>query len=316
MANAARQQGINIQINYSQMAIVFGASRKVDMKSMRQPLIEIGYKLQQAMNRIAPEERQKKERLEKQQLSENIVRRIEEETLQIRQRKEEIERRKQEREKQKEDEDRRAAEELRRQEAKEAEVERQREEEARKKREVDKEEQRRRDAETQKNKEIIEDMKRNNPNKAVKIGNKAITEITAENLEKISVSDILKARETQFQRERAEKVRQRKLESKRVDHLARALREEEAALLEKWRDDIEESDRALLEKIEEASTKEQRAEHAKGLEEKALLLVFKSVKDDWVEKQLEAREEDFNNLCDERKARLAKQVVANKIDRA
>merc|ERR1712113_849329 len=80
MANAARQQGINIQINYSQKAIIFGAPRKVDMKSMRQPLIEIGSKLQQAMQRVAPEEQHKKEKLEKQGLSQNIVKRIEEET--------------------------------------------------------------------------------------------------------------------------------------------------------------------------------------------------------------------------------------------
>eukprot|EP00959_Pyramimonas_sp_CCMP1952_P309822 6483296-Pyramimonas_sp.AAC.1 len=49
MANASRQHGINIQINYSDKAIVFGSPRKADMKSMRQPLIEVGYKLQQAM---------------------------------------------------------------------------------------------------------------------------------------------------------------------------------------------------------------------------------------------------------------------------
>merc|ERR1712087_387742 len=83
MANAARQHGINIQINYSQKAIVFGAPRKISMKSMRQPLIEIGSKLQQAMQRVAPEEQQKKEMKEKQQLSQNIVRRIEDETRQI-----------------------------------------------------------------------------------------------------------------------------------------------------------------------------------------------------------------------------------------
>merc|ERR1719203_2781776 len=102
MANAARQHGINIQINYSDKAIVFGAPRKVDMKSMRQPLIEIGLKLQQAMQRVAPEEQHKKEKIEKQQLSQNIVRRIEEETKLIRQRKEEIERRKEASEKRKE----------------------------------------------------------------------------------------------------------------------------------------------------------------------------------------------------------------------
>merc|ERR1712187_357953 len=79
MANAARQQGINIQINYREQAIVFGAARKVDMKSMRQPLIEIGYKLQQAMQRVAPEEQQRKEKEEKKSLASNAVRRCEEE---------------------------------------------------------------------------------------------------------------------------------------------------------------------------------------------------------------------------------------------
>merc|ERR1719330_849914 len=108
MANAARQHGINIQINYSHKAIVFGAPRKVDMKSMKQPLIEIGSKLQQAMQRVAPEEQHQKEKLEKQQLSKNIVKRIEEESKLIRQRKEEIERRKQESELRKEIQEREA----------------------------------------------------------------------------------------------------------------------------------------------------------------------------------------------------------------
>merc|ERR1719210_2810621 len=108
MTNATKAQGINIQINYSHQAIVFGAPRKVDMKSMRQPLIEIGFKLQQAMQRVAPEEQHKKEKLEKAQLSQNIVKRMEEESKLIRQRKEEIERRKQESERRKEMQDREA----------------------------------------------------------------------------------------------------------------------------------------------------------------------------------------------------------------
>merc|ERR1711948_193401 len=101
MANAARQHGISIQINYSQKAIVFGSPRKVDMKSMRQPLIEIGAKLQQAMSRVAPEEQLKKEKAEKQQLQQNLVARCKEESKMIRLRKEEIERRKEESEQRK-----------------------------------------------------------------------------------------------------------------------------------------------------------------------------------------------------------------------
>merc|ERR1719498_2260461 len=94
MANAARLQGINIQINYRERAIVFGAPRKVDMKSMRQPLIEIGHKLQQAMQRVAPEEQQKKEKSKRKEIEKSIQQRVNEERSLIRQRHEEIERRK------------------------------------------------------------------------------------------------------------------------------------------------------------------------------------------------------------------------------
>merc|ERR1712217_956807 len=97
-----------------------------DMKSMRQPLIEIGSKLQQAMQRVAPEEQLKKEKQEKQHLAQNIVRRIEAETREIRNRKEEIERRKEDMERRKEIQDREAMEERRRKEAEELEAERKR----------------------------------------------------------------------------------------------------------------------------------------------------------------------------------------------
>merc|ERR1719203_2484842 len=135
MASAARQHGINIQINYSHQAIVFGAPRKVDMKSMRQPLIEIGYKLQQAMQRVAPEEQHKKEKQEKAELSKSIVRRNEEETKLIRQRIAEIEKRKEELEKRREQQERRLMQKMKEQEDREAEEERKRQEDERIKRE-------------------------------------------------------------------------------------------------------------------------------------------------------------------------------------
>ena len=58
--------------------IVFGAPRKVDMKNVMQTLTEIGYILQQAMQRVAPEEQHKEEKQEKAALLQNIVRRNEE----------------------------------------------------------------------------------------------------------------------------------------------------------------------------------------------------------------------------------------------
>ncbi|CAK0850751.1 unnamed protein product [Prorocentrum cordatum] len=323
MANASRQHGINIQINYSDKAIVFGSPRKADMKSMRQPLIEVGYKLQQAMVRVAPEEQHKKEKLEKQQLEKTIVRRIEEETKLIRQRKEEIERRKEDSEKRKQEQLRKDMEKQREQEEREAALERARLQQEREQREREREQQKKRDAEREKNKEMLEEMKKqaeqNNTNLKINVsggGSKKITEVHAEDLEKISVADIERAREAQVLRERQEKIRQRKLESKRVDHLARALREQELPYLDDWAYDVEEQDRAFLEVAEERCAEQQRKKHAEDLKEKALMMVFEKAKEAWAAELLEAREEEYFEKVKERERRLEQKVVDLKIANA
>lgn len=318
MANAAKDQGINIQINYSQEAIVFGAPRKVDMKSMRQPLIEIGHKLQQALQRVAPEEQLKKDKVEKQMLSNNIVRRIEEETRQIRQRKEEIERRKEEQERRKELQEREAVEKQKKQDAKEREAERIRLEEQKRLREQDRDRQRRKEAELAKNKEVLEEMKKNAEKQSlkVKVGGKNISEIAASDLEEITFDQIKKAQEAQVTRERQEKIRQRKMENKRVDHLARALREEERDKLDNWVSDIQEQDREFIRQAEDRLAEEQRRKHEAGLEERSALLPFQKAKDKWVAHQLESREAEYAALVRAQQARLKEQVADNKIKRA
>eukprot|EP00930_Biecheleria_cincta_P022810 TRINITY_DN1658_c0_g1_i1.p1 TRINITY_DN1658_c0_g1~~TRINITY_DN1658_c0_g1_i1.p1 ORF type:complete len:1165 (+),score=318.11 TRINITY_DN1658_c0_g1_i1:305-3496(+) len=319
MANAARQHGINIQINYQQHAIVFGAPRKVDMKSMRQPLVEIGTKLQTAMNRVAPEESGKKERLEKQQLSASIVKRIEEECRQIKQRKEEIERRKEEREKKRQAEEAAALEKQRKQEAKEAEAEKVRQEEERRRREAERAEQKRKEAEMVKNKEMLEQMKKQADSaKAanLKVGGKKITEIEAEDLKEIGIEQIEKAREAQVIRERQDKIRNRKMESKRVDHLARALREEEQKLLSTWQDEVEERDQEFLQLAEDKAMESLRSKHENELEERDMMRAFWQAKKDWSEPQMEERSADYEEMKSAQEHRLTKKVVAAKIARA
>eukprot|EP00929_Paragymnodinium_shiwhaense_P085951 TRINITY_DN4640_c1_g1_i2.p2 TRINITY_DN4640_c1_g1~~TRINITY_DN4640_c1_g1_i2.p2 ORF type:complete len:1291 (+),score=520.77 TRINITY_DN4640_c1_g1_i2:132-4004(+) len=318
MANAARQQGINIQINYSQKAIVFGSSRKVDMTAMRQPLIELGHKLQQAMQKIAPEEQHKKEKLEKQQLSVNLARRVEEETQRIRLRKEEIERRKEADEKRRELAEREEMERERRKEAKEAEQERQRQVEERKKRELDREEQKKKDARIAKNKEMLEQMKKQADARSVnlKVGGKKITEIEADDLENIAFEQIEKARESQVQRERQEKIRQRKLESKRIDHLARAMREESQDLMDKWAQKIQDQDDIFLEGEEAKRADQQREAHEEGLKEKAALAIFQPARESWMKEQLGEREAEWEEACMARERRCLTKVVEGKIERA
>ncbi|CAE7328064.1 crt [Symbiodinium sp. CCMP2456] len=318
MANASRQQGISIQINYMQKAIIFGAPTKVDMKSMRQPLIEIGFKLQQAMQCVAQEELQRKDKLEKQQLLTNIKERMEQETRSIRQRKEEIERRKEESERRKQIQEREAMERQRKEEALEAEKERKRQEEERKRREAEKQEQRKRELELQKNMEVLEQMKKQAEQKAsnLKVAGKKISEIEADDLTNISFDQIEKAREAQVLKERQDKIRQRKAESKRVDHLARALREEEAASLKQWAADVEKVDAEQLEKFESAKQEEQRKQHQNLLKEKEELLPFQHVRDNWAEEQLEPRRLDWEEERGAQIHRLTKKVVQNKIARA
>lgn len=318
MANASRQQGISIQINYMQKAIIFGAPTKVDMKSMRQPLIEIGYKLQQAMQCVAQEELQRNDKQEKQQLLSNIKELMDQETRSIRQRKEEIERRKEESERRKQILEREAMERQRKQEALEAEQERKRQEEERKRREVEKQEQRKKEAELQKNMEMLEQMKKQAEQKAtnLKVAGKKITEIEADDLSNISFDQIEKAREAQVLRERQDKIRQRKAESKRVDHLARALREEETPLLKNWTVDVESQDAEQLEKFESANAEEQRKQHEVALKEKEELLPFQRVRDAWADEKLEPRRDDFEEMRGAQIHRLEKKVVMNKIARA
>lgn len=318
MANASRQQGISIQINYMQKAIIFGAPTKVDMKSMRQPLIEIGYKLQNAMQCVAQEELQRNDKQEKQQLLSNIKELMEQETRSIRQRKEEIERRKEESERRKHQQEREAMERQRKQEALEAEQERKRQEEERKRREVEKQEQRKKEAELQKNMEMLEQMKKQAEQKAtnVKVAGKKITEIEADDLTNISFDQIEKAREAQVLKERQDKIRQRKAESKRVDHLARALREEETPMLKAWTTDVERQDADQLEKFESANAEEQRKQHELALKEKEELEPFQIVRDAWAEERLVERRGDYEEMRGAQIHRLEKKVVANKIARA
>lgn len=318
MANAAQQQGINIQINYREKAIVFGATRKVDMKSMRQPLIEIGHKLQQAMQRVAPEEQHKKEKLEKQELAKNIVRRIDEERGLIRQRREEIERRKEESEKRKELAEREAMEKIRKQEAKEAEDERQRLQAERHRREIEREEQKKKDAKQKETQALLEAMKKQDENKPtnLKIGNKKLQDIQAEDIADISFDQIEMAREAQVKRERAEKIRQRKLENKRVDHLSRAMREEAKKQLDDWAEEIQRQDDDLLDAAQDRDEEEQRNKHAAELKEKEMLIAYQEAKDEWVEEQLSAKyEEHMKKVKEKRQSRMQEEVEA-KIDRA
>jgi len=318
MVNFARNQGINIQINYNQNAILFGATQKVDMRSMRQPLIEIGSKLRQAIDRVVSDDQVRKERQERSLRSKTIADRIEVETTFVRQRKEEIERRKQESERIRAKAEQEAMDQQRKLEERERDVERQRQEVERRRREQERADKKKAEAEKNKNIEMLTQMKKQAEEGSVnlKVAGKRIADIGADDLDKINFNDIEKARDVQLQRVRQEKIRQRKLESKRVDHLARALREEQFSLLADWSHEVVEEDEKVLEQIEEVKSNEQRLIHEQKLNERDAVAKYLDAVNDWTEEQLYDRRTAWEEKCAERNKRLTEIAVANKIQRA
>eukprot|EP00427_Karlodinium_veneficum_P025303 CAMPEP_0169102040 /NCGR_PEP_ID=MMETSP1015-20121227/21956_1 /TAXON_ID=342587 /ORGANISM="Karlodinium micrum, Strain CCMP2283" /LENGTH=1112 /DNA_ID=CAMNT_0009163117 /DNA_START=28 /DNA_END=3366 /DNA_ORIENTATION=+ len=315
MANAARQQGINIQINYREKAIVFGATRKVDMKSMRQPLIEIGHKLQQAMQRVAPEDQQKKERFEKAGLVKTIQERMNRERSENRKRKEVIEQRKEESEKRKEKQMREEMEQQRKEAAKEEEKERKRLEEERKQREIERQNKKKEDEKLEKIRAKINQMQSTGA-AHLKIGNKKVTQFNEDDLKKVDVVEIDAAFHQTENRQRQEKIRARKLEGKRVDHLARAFREQELDRLTDWQDEVADVDNQFLDEAQDRDAKAQKEKHELNIQEKNALLAFQEQKDAWVSEQLESRYEDHRKHVDAQKEKNEANAIEGKIKRA
>mmetsp|Transcript_114761 Transcript_114761/g.180710 ORF Transcript_114761/g.180710 Transcript_114761/m.180710 type:complete len:1113 (+) Transcript_114761:62-3400(+) len=314
MANAARQQGINIQINYREKAIVFGATRKVDMKSMKQPLIEVGYKLQQAMQRIAPEELHKKEKFEKQKLLDEIDKRMKEELQKNRQRKEIIEQRKEDSERLKAQRDYEAMEKLRKEEMRTAEEERKRQLQEREIRAAQRQEEMKEQERLKKVKEQLEKIKEARSDFV--IDGKKVINLTEEEIKKIDAGKIEAARDTQVKREQQNKVRDRKNERKRVDHVARAFREEERSKLDDWQEEVEEKDNEILNEAEDREYERLKEEHGKKIAEKKFLSEFASVKEEWMEEQLKDRYEEHLAMVKEQTKKNQEKAVQAKIQRA
>merc|ERR1712087_793063 len=142
----------------------------------------------------------------------------------------------------------------------------------------------------EKNRTILEDIKKRatEVNKPTwKVAGINLNDITDETLQALSPEQIVQAREDQLKRERQEKIRQRKLESKRVDHLARAMREEGKSSLKDWIRNLEVQDKEFLEKAEGEKQVEQRKAHEANLKERDQLLQFKDAKDDWYNTRME-----------------------------
>lgn len=310
-----------VQIDYMRKAIVFGDTAKADRRStLRQPLIQIGNTMLNELKRVNNEPEREPEATEEQVLK--FQKRMEEERNLIRDRKAEIEKRKEVRERVEHEREEKERKERLALEKKEMEDEIKRQEEEKIKRDKERELAKKKERDLAKNKEMLEDMKRQ-ANQAVskgasvvKIGQKKLTDLSAEDLEKLDASQIEKAREAQLNTERTQKVRLRKAEAKRVDHLARALREEEINRLPQHRIGIEKEDILFFEEYKQKRAKEEERKHQERMQTKQIFLPFESIIQKWQRDQMEKEVDILRKEYNEEFRRAVDRAKQEKIKRA
>ncbi|KAF7457170.1 eukaryotic translation initiation factor 3 subunit 10 [Cryptosporidium felis] len=156
-----------------------------------------------------------------------------------------------------------------------------------------------------------------NANKVILKG-KPLDEITLEDLleGRILYDDLEKLQEEQCNFERQERIKQRKQEAKRLDHLARAYRLEEIPLIKEWNDKISQKDQELhkhlydnyLLKIEEIKKEAHK--------EKEILKTLLPYLNDWKERHLEIRKVELMDELKTQRLRCIKKIKELKIARA
>merc|ERR1719506_2320608 len=153
----------------------------------------------------------------------------------------------------------------------------------------------------------------------IKVGDKTLKDIEFEDLNKIDMSELETAREGALRKEREALIRNRKAEFKRVDHTARALREEEVELLNEWKVTIQESMEKSLKDMKTKKFAEEKKKYELAQENKQFLDPYIAQKAKWFEEQMQERYAEHAGLVEKEKSRRKAQMdklIQQKVDRA
>ncbi|KAL8269910.1 hypothetical protein Esti_006167 [Eimeria stiedai] len=132
----------------------------------------------------------------------------------------------------------------------------------------------------------------------------------------VDYDDLEKAQRLQLDKERLLRVRQRRLNFKKVCHFVRACREEELPLLDAWAQKQLDQDTQILQYLQNKHEEEHRAAFAAALEEKTAFECFKDDKEVWVTAQLQQRQQQFAAAAAQQRQRLILMLQQQKIHRA
>ncbi|KAK6587586.1 hypothetical protein RS030_91523 [Cryptosporidium xiaoi] len=159
---------------------------------------------------------------------------------------------------------------------------------------------------------------KNTSNNKVLIKGKAIEEITLDDLleGRILFDDLERLQEEQCNFERQERIKQRKMEAKRLDHLARAYRLEEIPLINEWHRETVKSDVELNKKLHENYLLRMEEVKEEINLEKEVLRNLVPLLDNWKEKQIEVRKIELEDALRCQRQRCIKKIKDLKISRA
>jgi len=320
-AAAASKTGlVSLRFNYAEDTVDF-STEDFSATAMRNSLISIATTVRDFEHTFFEEEIKKSEETKRKALFENLMDRRSEEESEILHRRHVIEDRKQVREKQELEQEELEKKQAQEQAEKDEEAEKKRQAEEAKRRDRDREERIKKEKEAERTKTLLETIKEKagKASANIKVGDKSLKDLDVEDLENLDMSQLDKAREQQQRKERDVLIRQRKAEMKRVDHTARALREEEVKLVPEWRTAEVARISKQIEAQQEKKIKLLKDKHDKMVEAKSLMTPFKRWKNEWFEEQMVARRADFAEQQKKRASRKAEQEkrnAKNKVDRA
>eukprot|EP00392_Amoebophrya_sp_AT5.2_P018483 g19035.t1 len=224
MISSARDSGVHVQLDYVRSVVVFANKASNDLSTLRQPLVTMSTTTLSQLSKVYPGLEIERKREERSELFSALKEKREDEARDIERRVNEIERRNKEKAEFEKEALERKERQAVRQKAEDAKSAAKRLEEEKKRRAEEAAKSRRNDLDRRRMMEVIDELRKIYYDQNIKIGEFPLNDIQDADLEKLDLEFVESERTRIIKKDRGDKVRMRKQEAKRVDHLARAVR--------------------------------------------------------------------------------------------
>ncbi|CAD7952544.1 unnamed protein product [Amoebophrya sp. A25] len=300
MISAARDSGIHVQLDYVRSVVVFANKQMNDLSMLRQPLVNMGRVAVRELEKVYPGLWESRKASQRSDLFQALKDATEREAKDIERRVNEIERRNKEKaDHEREQNERKVKQETltRQREQREA---AQRLEHEKKRRMEEAAKARRNDIDKRRKEDILEETKKLYHDSNPKIGDYNLNDIGEAELDKLDVEFLEEERKRIIQKDRQEKIRLRKAESKRVDHLARAMKQQTAAKIPGFAETQLIEEQATFAQIEKEQMELAKAEFEKNVEKKKLMMESIVAVKKWQEEHIGKKQVEYQQKLRDR----------------